>query len=146
MASSKTLEQAIADITIWRKGEQRAPHKPLLLLYVLANYQQGHTRLFDYGTEVHEQLLGLLERFGPQRKAHYPNMPFWRLKGDGFWDLKNTEFCSTTGSKQPPVKELVEQKVAGGFDQEHFALLSKNKNLIGSLAQQIREAPFPGSI
>ncbi|MDA4790219.1 HNH endonuclease, partial [Enterobacter hormaechei] len=30
MASSKTLEQAIADITIWRKGEQRAPHKPLL--------------------------------------------------------------------------------------------------------------------
>jgi predicted restriction endonuclease len=52
MASSKTLEQAIADITIWRKGEQRAPHKPLLLLYVLANYQQGHARLFDYGTEV----------------------------------------------------------------------------------------------
>jgi putative restriction endonuclease len=70
MASSKTLEQAIADITIWRKGEQRAPHKPLLLLYVLANYQQGHARLFDYGTEVHEQLLSLLERFGPQRKAH----------------------------------------------------------------------------
>ncbi|HDT2792126.1 TPA: hypothetical protein QHQ31_004385, partial [Enterobacter asburiae] len=71
MASSKTLEQAIADITIWRKGEQRAPHKPLLLLYVLANYQQGHARLFDYGTEVHEQLLSLLERFGPQRKTHY---------------------------------------------------------------------------
>ncbi|HFN3733869.1 TPA: HNH endonuclease, partial [Enterobacter hormaechei] len=52
MASSKTLEQAIADITIWRKGEQRAPHKPLLLLYVLANYQQEHARLFDYDTEV----------------------------------------------------------------------------------------------
>ncbi|HCD8889282.1 TPA: HNH endonuclease, partial [Enterobacter hormaechei] len=146
MASSKTLEQAIADITIWHKGEQRAPHKPLLLLYVLANYQQGHARLFDYGTEVHEQLLSLLERFGPQRKAHYPNMPFWRLKGDGFWDLKNTEFCSTTGSKQPPVKELVEHNVAGGFDEEHFALLSKNKNLIGSLAQQILEAHFPESI
>jgi len=146
MASSKTLEQAIADITIWRKGEQRAPHKPLLLLYVLANYQHGHARLFDYGTEVHEQLLNLLERFGPQRKAHYPNMPFWRLKGDGFWDLKNTEFCSTTGSKQPPVKELVEHNVAGGFDEEHFALLNKNKNLIGSLAQQILEAHFPESI
>ena len=146
MASSKTLEQAIADITIWRKGEQRAPHKPLLLLYVLANYQQGHVRLFDYGTEVHEQLLSLLERFGPQRKAHYPNMPFWRLKRDGFWDLQNTEFCSTTGSKQPPVKELVEHNVAGGFDEEHFALLSKNKNLIGSLAQQILEAHFPESI
>lgn len=73
-------------------------------------------------------------------------MPFWRLKGDGFWDLKNTEFCSTTGSKQPPVKELVEHNVAGGFDEEHFALLNKNKNLIGSLAQQILEAHFPESI
>ncbi|VFS44689.1 Uncharacterised protein [Enterobacter cancerogenus] len=111
-----------------------------------ANYQQGHSRLFDYGTEVHEQLLSLLERFGPQRKAHYPNMPFWRLKGDGFWDLQNTEFCSTTGSKQPPVRELLEHKVAGGFDEEHYALLSKNKKLIGSLAQQILEAHFPESI
>ncbi len=38
MTSSKTLQQAIADITIWRKGEQRTPHKPLLLLHVLASY------------------------------------------------------------------------------------------------------------
>lgn len=77
MASSKTLEQAIADITIWRRGEQRAPHKPLLLLYVLAHYQQGHARLFDYGTEIRDQLHNLLERFGPQRKQYRPDMPFW---------------------------------------------------------------------
>jgi len=67
MTSSKTLEQAIADINIWRKGGERAPHKPLLLLYVLANYQRGHGRMFDYGSEVREQLHSLLERFGPQR-------------------------------------------------------------------------------
>lgn len=38
MVSSKSLQQAIANIKIWHKGEQRAPHKPLLLLYVLAGY------------------------------------------------------------------------------------------------------------
>ncbi|EFU6787925.1 HNH endonuclease, partial [Salmonella enterica] len=27
MTSDKTLKQAISNITIWRKGEQRAPHK-----------------------------------------------------------------------------------------------------------------------
>ncbi len=48
MASSKSLQQAIANIKIWHKGEQRAPHKPLLLLYVLAGYLNGHPRLFDY--------------------------------------------------------------------------------------------------
>ncbi|KDX96458.1 hypothetical protein AC47_4452 [Escherichia coli 2-316-03_S3_C3] len=29
-------------MTTWRNGEQCAPHKPLLLLYVLAGYRQGH--------------------------------------------------------------------------------------------------------
>ncbi|MBL5966754.1 HNH endonuclease [Lelliottia amnigena] len=146
MTSSKNLEQAIANITIWRKGEQRAPHKPLLLLYVLANYQRGHARLFNYGTEVHDQLHSLLERFGPQRTQYRPDMPFWRLKGDGFWELQNDEHCSTAGSKQPLTRELVEYNVAGGFDEEHYALLTKNKYLIGSLAQQILEAHFPESI
>lgn len=84
MSSSKNLQQVIADITIWRKDEQRAPHKPLLLLYVLAGYQQGHGRLFDCGTKVRDPLHSLLERFGPQRAQYRPDMPFWRLQGDGF--------------------------------------------------------------
>lgn len=84
MDSSKNLQRAIASITIWRKGEQRAPHKPLLLLYVLACYQHGHSRLFDYGSEIRENLHSLLERFGPQRAQYRPDMPFWRLQGDGF--------------------------------------------------------------
>jgi hypothetical protein len=29
-----------------------------------------------------------------------------RLKGDGFWELRNAEQCSTEGSRQPPSKEL----------------------------------------
>ncbi|MDY9366231.1 HNH endonuclease, partial [Escherichia coli] len=107
MASSKSLQQAIANIKIWHKGEQRAPHKPLLLLYVLAGYLHGHPRLFDYGSEIYEPLHSLLERFGPQRSQYRPDMPFWRLQGDGFWQLHNAELCSTAGSsRQPPVKEL----------------------------------------
>ena len=81
MTSSKTLQQAIADITIWRKGEQRAPHKPLLLLHVLASYQQGHGRLFNYGTEVRDPLHSLLERFGPQRAQYPPGYAFLALTG-----------------------------------------------------------------
>ena len=37
MASSKSLQQAIANIKIWHKGEQRAPHKPLLLRLWIGN-------------------------------------------------------------------------------------------------------------
>lgn len=82
----------------------------------------------------------------PIEESALPEYAFLAAQRRRFWDLQNTEFCSTTGSKQPPVKKLVEHNVAGGFDEEHFALLSKNKNLIGSLAQQILEAHFPESI
>lgn len=147
MASSKSLQQAIANIKIWHKGEQRAPHKPLLLLYVLAGYLNGHPRLFDYGSEIYEPLHSLLERFGPQRSQYRPDMPFWRLQGDGFWQLHNAELCSTAGSsRQPPVKELNEYHVAGGFDEQHYALVTGNKKLINTLAQQILEAHFTESI
>ncbi|WP_151993962.1 phosphorothioated DNA-binding restriction endonuclease [Buttiauxella massiliensis] len=146
MTLDKTLKQAIANITIWRKGEQRAPHKPLLLLYVLSHYRRGHGRLFNYSAEIHEPLLDLLERYGPQRREQRPDMPFWRLKGDGFWELQNAELCSTTGSRQPPRRELTEHNVAGGFDADNFSLLVKNRKLIDSLAHQILETHFPTSI
>ncbi|EAA6441992.1 TPA: HNH endonuclease [Salmonella enterica subsp. enterica serovar Liverpool] len=146
MASDKTLKQAISNITIWRKGEQRAPHKPLLLLHVLSHYRQGHDRLFNYGSEIYEPLLDLLERYGPQRRDQRPDMPFWRLKGDGFWELQNAELCSTKGSRQPPRRELIEYNVEGGFDADNFALVAKNHRLIDTLAQQLLEAHFPVSI
>ncbi|KAA1049479.1 phosphorothioated DNA-binding restriction endonuclease [Pseudocitrobacter sp. 73] len=147
MASIKTLQQAVTNITIWRKGEQRAPHKPLLLLYVLAGYQNGHGRLFNYGTEIRDNLHVLLERFGPQRAQYRPDLPFWRLQGDGFWELQNAEHCSTSGSsRQPPARELLEHNVAGGFDEQHYSLLIKSKNLIDSVAQQILETHFTESI
>lgn len=147
MGSIQMLQQAITDMTIWRKGEQRAPHKPLLLLYVLAGYQQGHGRLFDYASEVRDNLRSLLERFGPQRAQYRPDMPFWRLQGEGFWQLQNAERCSTFGSsRQPPAGELVEFNVAGGFDKQHYDHLIKSKKLINSLARQILEAHFTESI
>lgn len=123
MTSSKTLQQAIADITIWRKGEQRAPHKPLLLLHVLAGYQQGHGRLFNYGTEVRDPLHSLLERFGPQRAQYRPDMPFWRLQGR--WVLgatKRRALFNVRLQQTAPAGELVTHNVAGGFDEQHFAL------------------------
>lgn len=90
--------------------------------------------------------MDLLERYGPQRRDQRPDMPFWPLKGDGFWELQNAELCSINGSRQPPRRELIEYNVAGGFDAENFALVSKNHRLIDTLAQQLLEAHFPASI
>lgn len=90
--------------------------------------------------------MDLLKRYGPQRRDQRPDMPFWRMKGDGFWELQNVELCSTSGSRQPPRHELTEHNVTGGFDADNFALVAKNRKLIDTLAQQILETHFPASI
>ena len=144
----KQLQQKITNITIWKKGDQRAPHKPLLLLYVLAQYKQGHDRLFDYEKEIEKPLHDLLARFGPQRKHYYPNMPFWRLKNDGFWQLINFENCTNPilPSKEPTSKTLSSYQVLGGFDEQTYKLIKTNPTIIDQLAGQILSQHFTESV
>ena len=35
--------------------------------------------------EVSRDLTELLKEFGPSRKSHHPEYPFWRLQNDGVW-------------------------------------------------------------
>jgi len=42
------LLDRFATINIWRRGEERAPHKPMLLLYALAALQRGEDRLIPF--------------------------------------------------------------------------------------------------
>lgn len=142
------LQNKIIDITIWKKGEQRAPHKPLLLLYALSKYKQGHARLFHYKTEIEAQLLDLLKCFGPKRTHYYPNMPFWRLKNDGFWQLTNIENCININnpSKEPTGRQLALSQVYGGFDEPSYQYLKKNPSVIDYIAEQILSQHFPKSV
>ena len=52
---------------------------------------------------------------------------------------------NSRSSRQPPVKELNEYHVAGGFDEQHYAPVTGNKTH-QYLAQQILEAHFTESI
>ncbi len=76
------LSEKIQLISRWRRGDQRAPHKPLMLLYALSEYKQGHQRLFRFEDEVDQQVRDLLVQYGPTRKAYHPEYPFWRLANE----------------------------------------------------------------
>ncbi len=103
--------------------------------------------MFHYGDEICPSLLALLNSFWPQRRAHYPKIPFCRLKGDVFWQLQNDERCSPQkGNKEPPNRELIQHDVMGGFDEVSYQLLCKQPQLIDKLAQQILSEHFPESI
>lgn len=147
MTSRKALQAAISNVSTWRKGDQCAPHKPLLLLLVLSQYLKGHSRLFDYGQEIHEPLTKLLADFGPKRRDYYPNMPFWRLRTDGFWTLENIEGCKPRkGNIQPTKRELIGNHVSGGFDESSYQILRDAPEMINKLALQIMTERFPESL
>ena len=56
------LKQQIRQITVWKRGEQRAPHKPLLMLYALSRCLDHDSRMIPYA-EVDRELKPLLMEF-----------------------------------------------------------------------------------
>lgn len=142
----KDVTALIQNLNIWTRGEQRAPHKPLLLLYALGKCIAGADRLIPY-RDIDENLRKLLMYFGPSRKSFHPEYPFWRLQNDGIWVLDKTEnLASRTSNTDARKSELIKYDVHGGFTEEIFKLLSKDPKLIHKLATQLLEAHFPSSM
>ena len=67
------------DLKIWKRGSQRAPHKPLLLLYALGKWSNGQ-RQFEWRI-VKEDVKALIEQFGGSAQPEVSN-PFVRLRND----------------------------------------------------------------
>jgi putative restriction endonuclease len=133
-------------INIWSRGSERAPHKPLLLLYALARCQQGEPRRIPFRT-VDERLTALLREFGPSRKSYHPEYPFYRLQADNLWELDDTRDLLVRESNTDPRKsELLKQDIHGGFPEPVQQLLTDNPQLIVQAAQKILEAHFPSTL
>ncbi|CCN68910.1 phosphorothioated DNA-binding restriction endonuclease [Vibrio nigripulchritudo] len=143
------LLDKIQTISRWRRGDQRAPHKPLMLLYALSQYKRGHERLFQFESEVDNQVKELLVQYGPSRKAYHPEYPFWRLANekDPFWELKNGEECIPRKSNTDPKKsELIKYNVMAGFNTTSYQSLISNPELIEKIASKLIQDNFPDTL
>lgn len=69
------------EVRTWARGGVRAPHKPLVLLSVLARLQRGEDAALSFRASEGE-LAEHLRRFGPPRGAVHPEYGFWRLRSD----------------------------------------------------------------
>lgn len=134
------LKEKIQKLSIWKNGEQRAPHKPLLILYALGRLQAGGAKFLTY-QDVRDRLKYLLKEFGPLRRNYYPEQPFVRLLNDGIWNLN--VHPDTVRIKD---RWLLENGVAGGFSDEVYSLLSVDQDLVREIAQIILNKHFPDTI
>ena len=139
------LKSLIEGITVWKRGAQRAPHKPLLLLYALARSLRNKDRFIPY-TEIDERLKQLLVDFGPTRRSYHPEYPFWRLQNDDIWQLKGAENVRVLSSGDPRRGDLITQNVSGGLTKDIFDLVATNPETTTEIAATILEENFPSSI
>jgi putative restriction endonuclease len=72
--SGDTILTQFDALNTWKQGDQRAPHKPLLVLYALGPWQQGNAEVTFKKAEP--ELKVLLREFDPPRKSDHPELPF----------------------------------------------------------------------
>lgn len=138
--NSKELIDKVNNISIWKRGDQRAPHKPLLILIALRELKADKSRLLSY-EEVKDKLKNLLIDFGPYRKSYHPEHPFVRLENDDIWELNKKVEARNIRNNW-----LIENEVLGGFTEEVYYLLKNNNNIIEEIAYTVLQNHFPETI
>jgi putative restriction endonuclease len=66
--------ERVRDLRQWSQNEERAPHKPLLMLYALGRFQRDAGESMRY-TDIEHELAQLLRDYGPNRRTN-PAYPF----------------------------------------------------------------------
>jgi len=138
--------QAFDRMRVWQRGDQRAVHKPLLVLFALSRISSGGTATIDWN-DAEPSLRDLLEEFGPAGSSKTRHNPFWHLQTDGLWKLEGpANILERPPGATPTIGELRDNHIRGGFPPPLQQALEHDPQLVGIIAQRIVEAHFPESI
>ena len=141
----ESIIQKFQDLNLWKSGEKRAPHKPLLVIYAIGKLLQGENRLIPY-SEIDEKLGNLLKEFGPRQTSSGTQYPFWRLQNDGIWEVSDADKIGLTKSGDALKRDLDHYNVLGGFHEAIAQQLQHDPKLASDLIHNLLYAHFPASI
>lgn len=143
---SDSWKSIVENLNVWKRGDERAPHKPLLLLLVLARAQQKGENAFAF-EEIEEFLRDLLVEFGPVRKSYHPEFPFWHLQSDGCWELVDAQKMNTRrGKYQVTRKELLRNGAIARVPDSLWKSLRRNPAEIRRLANTLLSEFWPPTL
>lgn len=135
------VTRKIDTMRVWHRGDDRALHKPLLVLYAVGALLKGKSRLISY-VEIDKNLGSLLSEFSSTRSPQGTDHPFWRLQNDGIWEVTGAERVRVDKRKNPSKGDLLDYKVHGGFTEEIFNLLKMEADLPFEIAQMVLDKHF----
>ena len=126
---------------VWKRNEKRAPHKPLLLLYVLAQVQARRSSKVLY-EDCKPRLEELLGTFAPPRRKITTADPFARLVKDRLW-IVTTEDGSEPSPNQ---RQLLASNASGQLNPSDEKLLRDDPELLRETATRLLAANWPESL
>jgi putative restriction endonuclease len=131
--------ERIASIRRWSRDGERAPHKPLLILYALGQLQRTGTSATEYAN-AERDLAQLLRDFGPTNPTT-PAYPFHHLQTDGLWivDADGADPGSSPG-------RLRSTGATGRFTPEFEGALRNDPGLVALIAHSLLDSNFPESL
>jgi putative restriction endonuclease len=148
MSAATELLLRIAAIRVYKKNRERAPSKPLFLLLLLSDLQNGLPRMRPF-SDVEPRLTDALKVFGLATKSGSvaPQYPFWRLQHDGLADFKSESPNQIRrGSSDPTRTSLRKTNSCAGFTEKDFNRLASDLSLQSVVVHQILEQHFPRTI
>ncbi len=140
------LLDAVDSLKIWRRGDQRAPHKPLLLLYALAKELKYSETKFEF-SKIEDDLNELLNEFWKPRNArHSVENPFWRLQTDKIWRVDYDWKLEKKNPDNISASWLRKQNAVGTFSPEISQEIKDNPDIARQAAQKLLDAHFSESL
>ena len=140
----EAIIQKFENLRQWRRAGERAPHKPLLVLYAISKLLRDRVCLIPY-FKIDEKLGDLLKEFGPWRTNYRTQYPFWRLQNDSVWKVTNAHKIVPNSSGDARKKDLLDNKVSGGFHKAIVEQLQNDSKLVYEIIQGLLDAHFPSS-
>jgi len=134
---------AVHNLNVYRQGDRRAPHKPLLLLFAISKLVAGE-RSVPFG-EVEEALMPLLDAYAPAVKSrHQPELPYWHLCSDGVWQVEGAEALPLQAGGFPRMHAL--RQTTGQLDAGFADYLKSDESFLSSVVDLVLEDHFPESL
>jgi len=134
---------SVQNLNVYRRGDRRAPHKPLLLLLAISRLRAGERKV-PFG-RIEEGLTPLLEAYAPSVESrHQPELPYWHLRSDGLWGVEGAENLPLQKGGFPKMPGL--RRTAGQLENGFADCLSNDNSFLLSVIGSLLNDHFPSSL
>jgi predicted restriction endonuclease len=128
---------SLADLRPATVRGEIAPHKPVLVLVLLARAQEGKPNRLPF-REFEPEFHRILDAIGWASKRRDAELPFWHLQSSGFWFIPGADSIpKRKGHIRPSAASLRECDAVGVVDETRWRELKANPVLARRLARAV---------